>query len=245
MKGIILAGGLGKRLRPLTYVTNKHLLPIYNYPMIFYPLSTLLKAGIKDILLISGPEHAEGFLKLLGSGKKLKCKFTFEVQEKAGGIAQALGLAKNFVGKDNCCVILGDNIFEDNLRPVIQKFKEGACVFLKRVKHPERFGVPAIKSRKILRIEEKPKKPKSSYAITGLYLYDSSVFKIIKTLKPSRRGELEITDVNNAYLKQNQLDYQIIKGYWTDAGTFESLHAANQFVQRKTLRGKPLVKIAL
>lgn len=211
--------------------------------MIFYPLNTLLQAGIKDILIVSGPEHANSFKKLLGSGKQFKCKFSFAVQKKPGGIAQALGLAKNFVGKNNCTVILGDNIFENHFRQSIDKFKTGASVFLKKVTHPERFGVPELKDSKILHIEEKPKKPKSSYAITGLYLYDPTVFNIIKTLKPSNRGELEITDVNNYYLQQNQLQYKIVSGFWTDAGTFESLATANQFAQQKTLQGKPLVQI--
>lgn len=238
MKGIILAGGNGRRLNPLTDVTNKHLLPVYDKPMIFYPLQTLLSAGIKDILIVTGKEYAGGFLKLLGSGREFGCKFTFEVQEDALGIAHALALARDFIDTESCAVILGDNIFEDDFALHMQKFRTGAHVFLKEISDAARFGVAEVKEDKIITIEEKPLKPKSNLAVTGLYLYDSSVFNIIQTLRPSGRGELEITDVNNEYIKTSQMSYTLIQGKWTDSGTFESLYRANTIAREITLAGK-------
>ncbi|MFH1112246.1 MAG: sugar phosphate nucleotidyltransferase [Patescibacteria group bacterium] len=236
MKGVILAGGMGSRLMPLTKVTNKHLLPIYNKPMIYYPLETLVKSGIKDIMIVSGPEHAGHFLQLLGSGKEFGVKFSYEMQEEPGGIAQALGLAENFADNEPIAAILGDNIFADNVSSTIKEFAQspqGAQVFLKQVPDPERFGVAEIKGDKIIAIMEKPKKPTTNLIVTGLYLYDAQVFFIIKTLKPSARGELEITDVNNAYIKENKMIFTILSGEWTDAGTFDSLFKANQLVARQ------------
>lgn len=235
MKGIILAGGNGRRLNPLTDVTNKHLLPVYDKPMIFYPLHTLIQGGIRDILIVTGKEYAGGFLKLLGSGRKFGCKFTFEVQEDAFGIAHALGLAEDFVDGQNAAVILGDNIFEDNFSATIMSFKNGAHVFLKEINDACRFGVAEIKGERILNIEEKPAKPKSNLAVTGLYFYDQKVFDIIKTLKPSGRGELEITDVNNYYIKKGSMSYSILHGEWTDSGTFESLYRANTLAREMVL----------
>lgn len=223
MKGIILAGGKGTRLLPLTKITNKHLLPVFNRPMIEYPLQTLLSAGIKDILIISDREHAGDFVEYLGSGSDLKANFTYKVQEEAGGIAQALSLAKDFVNGDLVTVILGDNIFENNFSVKLKNFKGGAKVFLKEVKDPERFGVAVLKDKKVSEIIEKPAKAPTNFAVTGLYQYDRKVFDIIKKLKPSARGELELTDVNNAYIKQNKMEADFIKGFWSDAGTFDSL----------------------
>lgn len=231
MKGIILAGGNGRRLNPLTDVTNKHLLPVYNKPMIFYPLHTLIEAGICDILIVTGKEYAGGFLKLLGSGREFKCKFTFEVQEDALGIAHALALAEDWICSENSAVILGDNIFEDPVARAINDFRSGSHIFLKETSDAHRFGVAEIQGKKILGIEEKPAKPKSSFAVTGLYLYDRTVFQIIKTLKPSLRGELEITDVNNEYIRQGKMSYSLIQGLWTDSGTFESLYFANRIAR--------------
>ena len=233
MKGVILAGGTGSRLMPLTKVTNKHLLPIYSKPMVYYPLQTMIEAGIKDILIVSGPGHAGHFLNLLGSGKEFGIRLTFEIQDEAGGIAQALGLAESFADEGPVTVILGDNIFEDNVKKDIHSFRGGAKIFLKEVDDPHRFGVAEVKGNKIIGIEEKPKKPKSSWAVTGLYIYDADVFKIIKTLKPSGRGELEITDVNNAYLKKGKMDAAFLKGFWSDAGTFDSLLRASNLVKEK------------
>ena len=231
MKGIVLAGGTGSRLRPLTRVTNKHLLPVGKYPMIFYPIYRLKQTGIRDILIVTGREHMGDVMELLGSGRDFGVEFTYKVQDEAGGIAQALGLAEHFVNGDKCVVILGDNIFEDDITPYVRSFeeqKEGAKVLLKEVPDPHRFGVPEFRDGKIIAIEEKPEEPKSNYVVTGIYMYDSEVFDIIKTLKPSARGELEITDVNNAYLKKGTLTYDILKGWWTDAGTTESLFRANE-----------------
>lgn len=234
MKGIILAGGLGSRLFPLTKVTNKHLLPVYDKPMIYYPIETLVRAGIRDILLVTGGNSSGDFLKLLGNGKQFGLNhFNYAYQEGEGGIADALQLAEHFADGSKIVVILGDNILEDNLTPYIKNFerqKKGARVLLKKVSDPERFGVAEIKGNKISKIIEKPKNPKSNYAVVGAYMYDSQVFDMIRPLKPSQRGELEITDVNNAYLKQNTLEFDILKGYWTDAGTFESLYRASQLV---------------
>ena len=216
MKGIILAGGTGSRLFPLTKVTNKHLLPVGRKPMIYHPIEKLLDAGIDEIMIITGLEHMGAVVNLLGSGRDFGCKFTYKVQDEAGGIAQALGLAESFVGKDLCAVILGDNIFEDNLGHYISNFKKqklGAKILIKEVPDPQRYGVAEIKNKKILSIEEKPKEPKSPYCVTGIYMYDSKVFDFIKNLIPSRRGELEITDVNNQYIKLNELTYDILHGW--------------------------------
>ncbi len=235
MKGVILAGGTGSRLYPLTKVTNKHLLPVYDKPMIYYPLKTLIDAGIKDILIVSGKEHAGGFLKLLGSGEEFNVRLTYEIQDKAGGIAQALSLAEKFADKEKIIVVLGDNIIEDSIKNYAEQFEkdDSAFIFLKEVDKPERFGVADLKEKKVVSIEEKPKKPKSNFAVTGIYMYSSEVFQIIKTLKPSGRNELEITDVNNAFIKKGKLKANFLKGYWSDAGTFESLFHAAQLVKNK------------
>jgi glucose-1-phosphate thymidylyltransferase len=234
MKGIILAGGTGSRLYPLTKVTNKHLLPVYDQPMIYYPLYTLVNAGITEIMIVSGRGHAGHFLELLGSGAEFGVRLTYEIQEKAGGIAEALGLADSWADDENVAVILGDNIFEDNIKTDVISFTNGAKIFLKEVTDASRFGVVELKKDRVISIEEKPKIPKSNYAVTGLYLYDSKVFSIIKKLKPSGRGELEITDVNNAYLKKSMMQYAILKGYWSDAGTFNSLMRASMLVQKNS-----------
>lgn len=232
MKGVILAGGNGTRLRPLTYVTNKHLLPVYHKPMIYYPLETLAACGTADVLIVSGKEHAGHFLNLLGSGKEFGVRLSYEVQEEAGGIAQALALAEDFAGGESLVVHLGDNIFEkqDQLVKGVKQFmtdETGAVIFLKEVSDPERFGVAAIDGSKVIKIEEKPKRAKSNLAVTGFYIYDRTVFDKIRLQQPSERGELEITDVNNAYIKQGHMAYQKIEGEWTDAGTFDSLLRAN------------------
>ena len=233
MKGVILAGGTGSRLYPLTKVTNKHLLPVYDKPMIFYPIQTLIDAGIKEILIVSGRGHAGHFLELLGSGSDLGVRFTYEIQEEAGGIAQALYLARDFVDNDNVTVILGDNIFQDKAYNAIKNFDSGGHIFLKKVSNAQRFGVAEVDEdkNKVISIEEKPKNPKSNYAVTGLYIYDKDVFSIIETLKPSGRGELEITDVNNYYIQRGDMKYSILRGYWSDAGTFESLLNAGSLVK--------------
>ncbi len=223
MKGVILAGGSGTRLFPNTKVTNKHLLPVYNQPMIYYPIQTLLKAGIADILIMPGKDHAGDFAKLLGSGKEFNARFTFKVQDHAGGLAYAVGLAEDFVGDDNCVVIFGDNILEYNIIKDIQDFESGAKIFLKQVSDPERFGVAELDGDKVVNIEEKPSVPKSNWASIGVYIYDSEVFNRIKNLKPSPRGELEITDLNNIYVKNGEMQAAFIKGFWFDAGTHESL----------------------
>lgn len=238
MKGIILAGGNGRRLNPLTDVTNKHLLPVYDKPMIFYPLQTLVQTGIRDILIVTGKEYAGGFLKLLGSGREFGCRFTFEVQEDALGIAHALALGEDFTGHEDAAVILGDNIFEDNLTVPVNHFRSGSHIFLKEIEDAKRFGVAEIKDDTIKSIEEKPTNPKSKYAVTGFYLYDAKVFEIIKNLKPSGRGELEITDVNNAYIRENNMHYTILQGDWTDSGTFESLYRANSIARSMHISGK-------
>lgn len=249
MKGIILAGGLGKRLFPLTKITNKHLLPVFNRPLIFYPIQTLVNAGIKDILIVTGGNHAGEFLRLLGNGHQFGLKhINYTYQEGEGGIAHALGLAEHFSDNGKVIVILGDNIIEKNIKKAVEDFKKqpkGAKILVKRVPDPERFGVVEFsaqggsassgdKKRRIKRIVEKPKKPKSDYIVTGIYMYDSRVFDIIKTLKPSKRGELEITDVNNAYLERRELTHSVLKGWWTDCGTFDSLLRASNLVSRKT-----------
>lgn len=236
MKGIILAGGAGTRLRPLTLVTSKQLLPIYNKPMIFYPLETLLKAGIKDILVIVAPDHAGDFLKLLGSGNQFNCKFTYEIQDKPEGLAQAFVIGKNFIGKDNVTLILGDNLFEDDFSGPISSFVSGARVFAKQVPDPERFGVVEFdQNQKAISIEEKPKQPKSDHAVTGLYIYDNSVVEKAAALQPSPRGELEITDLNNVYLRESTLDVAPVSGRWLDTGTFESLHEAILFAREREM----------
>ncbi len=234
MKGIILAGGLGTRLHPLTKVTNKHLLPVFDKPMIFYPIETLVNAGINDILIVTGGNNAGDFLRLLGNGKDFGLEhINYTYQEGEGGIAEALGLAEYFAAGDRVCVVLGDNIIEKNIIKAVESFrkqKSGAKILLKEVTDPQRFGVPIIEGDRVLKIEEKPKSPGCSYAVTGIYMYDSRVFEIIKTLKPSDRGELEITDVNNAYIELGELTWDILEGWWTDAGTFESLIRATNLV---------------
>lgn len=234
MKGIVLAGGTGSRLFPLTKVTNKHLLPVGRKPMIFYPIEKFVQAGIQEILIVTGVEHMGDVVSLLGSGKDYGCRFTYRVQDEAGGIAQALDLAEHFVHGDSCAVILGDNIVQDDISRDVRAFQEqkkGARILLKEVPDPHRFGVAELKGDKVVGIEEKPKNPKSNWAVTGIYLYDSEVFKIVKTLKPSRRGELEITDVNNHYIKEGTLTYGTLNGWWSDAGTFESLARVNKLIE--------------
>jgi len=236
MKGVILAGGLGTRLLPLTKVTNKHLLPIYNKPMIHYPIEALIKAGIRDILIVTGGNNAGDFLRLLGNGNEFGLKhLNYAYQSGEGGIAEALSLAE-FLCKDNkLCVVLGDNIIEKNIVNAVQEFEKqprGAKIILKEVSDPERFGVPVFDGDRIVKIEEKPRYPRSHYAVTGIYFYDSAVFDIIRPLKPSARGELEITDVNNAYIERGEMTWEVLDGWWTDAGTFESLLLANQLVAK-------------
>jgi glucose-1-phosphate thymidylyltransferase len=235
MKGVILAGGTGSRLYPLTKVTNKHLLPIYDKPMIYYPLQTLVNADIEDIMIISGRGHAGHFLELLGSGSEFGVNLTYEIQEEAGGIAQALGLAEDFADTEPAAVILGDNIFQDNVRDEVRSFKSGAKIFLKEVPDSNRFGVAEIQGERIISIEEKPAAPKSNLAVTGLYIYDTEVFDVIHTLKPSARGELEITDVNNEFIRTGKMSYSVLSGFWSDAGTFESLFRASELVRNMNL----------
>jgi len=234
MKGVVLAGGLGTRLLPLTRVTNKHLLPVYDRPMIFYPLQILVDAGIRDILLVTGGNNAGDFLKLLGNGREFGLKhLNYTYQEGEGGIAAAPPSADHTPDGGPICVVLGDNIIEGTIAGAVSRFRRaprGAQIFLKKVPDPERFGVPELRGNRVVRIEEKPKHPKSPYAVTGIYCYDSQVFDVVRTLQPSARGELEITDVNNWYIERQRLSYTILEGWWTDAGTFESLYRANQFV---------------
>lgn len=235
MKGIILSGGSGSRLAPLTHVTSKQLLPVYNKPMIYYSIEKLIKAGIKEILIIVAPENAGDFLNLLGSGKKFDAKFTYEIQEKPAGIAQAFLIGENFIGKDNVTLVLGDNIFEDDFSSAINSFESGAKIFAKKEKQVSRFGVVEFnKNNKVLSIEEKPEKPKSNYAQTGIYVCDNTVIKKVKNLKPSKRGELEITDVMQLYLKENALEVDFISGKWFDCGTHESLFEASQYIRKKS-----------
>ena len=234
MKGIVLAGGTGSRLFPLTKVTNKHLLPVGKKPMIYYPIEKFIEAGIKEILIVTGVEHMGDVVGLLGSGKDFKCQFTYRVQDEAGGIAQALALAEHFVHGDTCSVILGDNIFQDSIADEVKTFekqKSGARIMIQQVEDPGRFGVAELQGDHVIGIEEKPKNPKSNWAVTGIYFYDADVFNIIKTLKPSGRGELEITDVNNHYIAKKNLTYGKIKGWWSDAGTFESLARVNSLLE--------------
>ncbi|MDQ0724091.1 glucose-1-phosphate thymidylyltransferase [Paenibacillus sp. W4I10] len=234
MKGIILAGGTGSRLYPLTKVTNKHLLPVGKYPMIFHSVHKLKQANIQDILIVTGKDHMGDVVNLLGSGSDMGVTFTYKVQDEAGGIAQALDLAEHFVGDDQMVVILGDNVFSDDIAPYVENFRiqdTGAKILIQKVSDPQRFGVPEIEGTRIISIDEKPQQPKSNYAVTGIYMFDSQVFDIIKTLRPSARGELEITDVNNAYIQNEQLTFDILQGWWTDAGTHASLARASELSQ--------------
>lgn len=231
MKGVVLAGGLGTRLNPLTKVTNKHLLPVYNQPMIYYPIQTLVNAGIDDIMIVTGGNSAGDFLKLLGNGKEFGLKhLNYTYQEGEGGIADALSLVEHFADDEPICVILGDNIIEGNICQAVADYRKqdkGAKILLKKVDDPQRFGVPEISGDKVLQIEEKPRQPKSEYAVIGIYFFDKTVFDIIKTLKPSDRGELEITDVNNHFINRGEMTWGELEGWWTDAGTFESLLKAS------------------
>lgn len=230
LKGVVLAGGTGSRLYPLTKVTNKHLLPVGLAPMIWHPIWKLKQAGMDEILIVTGTDHMGDVVGLLGSGKDFGCRFTYKVQDEAGGIAQALGLAENFAGGDPVCVILGDNIFQDSLEAEAEAFRrqgKGARILLKPVEDPQRFGVAEVQGEKVVSIEEKPRAPKSDLAVTGIYFYDASVFGIIRTVKPSGRGEMEITDVNNAYIQRGEMSSGRFSGWWTDAGTFPSLALAN------------------
>jgi glucose-1-phosphate thymidylyltransferase len=232
VKGVVLAGGLGSRLRPLTAVTNKHLLPVYNQPMIYYPIQTLVNAGITDIMIVTGGNSAGDFLKLLGNGKAFGLKhLNYTYQEGEGGIAAALALVEHFAAGEPVCVVLGDNIIQGNIRAAADSYREqsqGAKILLKKVTDPQRFGVPHLDGQRVVKIEEKPAEPKSEYAVIGIYMYDKHVFEIIRDLKPSGRGELEITDVNNAYIECGAMTWDVLEGWWSDAGTFESLlHASN------------------
>jgi len=237
MKGVILAGGLGTRLYPLTYATNKHLLPIYDKPMIFYPIETLVKAGIDEVIVVTGGPHAGHFLRVLKTGKELGLKhLEYTFQEKEGGIAEALSLCEDFAGGEPVAVILGDNTTDADISKAVSSFESGARIFLKKVPDPKRFGVPVFDpkdNKKIIKIEEKPKRPKSNFAVTGLYIYDHRVFDLIRKCKPSGRGELEITDVNNFYIKEGSMDWAILSGFWSDAGTFESLFKSSAFWAKK------------
>ncbi len=248
MKGVVLAGGLGSRLRPLTAVTNKHLLPVFNQPMIYYPIQTLVNAGITDIMIVTGGNSAGDFLKLLGNGKAFGLKhLNYTYQEGEGGIAAALSLVEHFASDDPICVVLGDNIIQGNIRAAVQSYSElrrGAKILLKKVPDPQRFGVPELDGKRVLKIEEKPTHPKSDFAVIGIYLYDAQVFEIIRTLKPSGRGELEITDVNNAYIKRNEMTWDELEGWWTDAGTFESLLHASNLVAETGANNQELIHAA-
>ncbi len=234
MKGIVLAGGLGSRLKPLTAVTNKHLLPVYDKPMIYYPIQTLVNAGIRDIMIVTGGNSAGDFLKLLKNGREFGLKhLNYTYQEGEGGIADALSLCEDFADGEPICVVLGDNIIERNICKAVRAYRHqggGAKILLKKVPDPQRFGVPELDGRRVLRIEEKPGQPKSDYAVIGIYMYDAEVFNIIRPLKPSERGELEITDVNNAYIARDEMSWDELEGWWTDAGTFESLLRASNMV---------------
>ncbi|WP_018753871.1 sugar phosphate nucleotidyltransferase [Paenibacillus sanguinis] len=247
MKAIILAGGTGSRLYPLTKVTNKHLLPVGKYPMVFHAVHKLKQAGLTDILVVTGKEHMGDVVSLLGSGSEIGVSFTYKVQDEAGGIAQALGLAEQFVGTDQMVVILGDNVFADDITQYVEHFKNqsfGAKILIQKVPDPARFGVPELEGEHIVSIEEKPEKPKSSYAVTGIYMFDHHVFEIIRSLKPSARGELEITDVNNAYIERGELTFDVLRGWWTDAGTHASLARANELAKDLTL-GEEFGKLKL
>src|SRR3989339_119851 len=237
LKGIILCGGLGKRLEPLTRITNKHLLPVYDKPMVYYTIQTLVEAGIQDIMIVTGGNNAGDFLRLIGNGQEFGLRhINYTYQRGEGGIAEALGLTEHFADGSKIVVVLGDNLIGGSIKKCVDKFRrqeKGARVLVKKVQDPERFGVAEIKNGKIVSIEEKPKKPKSCYVITGIYMYDEKVFDIIKTLKPSGRGEFEITDVNNAYLKKNELSYDILNCWWTDCGLPETLYRAATLVRKK------------
>lgn len=239
MRGIVLAGGAGSRLFPLTKVTNKHLLPVGKCPMIYYPLARLKEAGIKEILIVTGREHMGDVVNLLGSGNDLGLSLTFKVQDQAGGIAQALGLAENFAAKEGVTVILGDNVFSDSLADFVADYEKrgiGAKILLQKVKDPQRYGVAELdENNKVISIEEKPATPKSNYCVTGIYMFDPEVYSIVKSLKPSGRGELEITDVNNTYIRQGALTADILSGWWIDAGTFNSLKQAHDLVREHQL----------
>ena len=248
MKGIILAGGIGSRLYPLTRVTNKHLLPVYDKPMIFYPIQTLVDAGVRDIMVVTGGQNAGDFLRLLQNGKEFGLQqLSFAYQEGEAGIADALRLAEPFVKGEKICVVLGDNIIERDIRDAADRFErqaKGAMVLLKEVPDPERFGVPVFEGERIVRIEEKPPRPKSPYAVTGIYFYDGTVFDRIRELKPSARKEYEITDVNNSYIAEGTLSYSVMEGWWTDAGTFESLWHASNMVREKAKRAEQVPAVA-
>ncbi|HBI48085.1 MAG TPA: spore coat protein [Smithella sp.] len=236
MKGVVLAGGLGSRLYPLTKVTNKHLLPVYNEPMIYYPIRILVNAGIEEILIVTGGNNAGDFLRLLENGKEFGLKhINYTYQQGEGGIAAALSLAEHFADRDKIVVVLGDNIIETNIREAADEFrkqKEGARILLKEVTDPQRFGVPVFEGETIIRVEEKPAKPASNYAVIGIYMYDYRVFEFIRSLQPSERGELEITDVNNFYIREGKMQWDILNGWWSDAGTFESLQSAGNMVAK-------------
>jgi len=242
IKGVVLAGGLGSRLYPLTSITNKHLLPVWDKPMIYYPIKTLVDAGIRDVMIVTGGNNAGDFLRLLGNGKELGLKhIEYAYQKGEGGIADALRLTEDFIDGNKSVIVLGDNIIEKSIKKVVDRFRQqdnGARILIKKVPDPERFGVVEFNKKKnrIIKIAEKPKKPKTHYAVTGIYMYDGRVFDIVKSLKPSARGELEITDVNNAYIKHGQMEYDVLSGFWTDSGTFESLLRASNLVARKSLK---------
>jgi glucose-1-phosphate thymidylyltransferase len=248
MKGVVLAGGLGSRLRPLTSVTNKHLLPVYDRPMIYYPIQTLVNAGITDIMIVTGGNSAGDFLKLLGNGKAFGLKhLNYTYQEGEGGIAAALSLVEHFAGKEPICVVLGDNIIQGNIRAAADLYRQqklGAKILLKKVPDPQRFGVPQLDGERVVQIEEKPEEPKSEYAVIGIYMYDARVFEIISDLKPSGRGELEITDVNNAYIERGEMTWDELEGWWSDAGTFESLLHASNLVSETGANNQELIHAA-
>jgi glucose-1-phosphate thymidylyltransferase len=243
MKGVILGGGLGTRLRPLTSITNKHLLPVYDRPMIYYPIQTLVEAGIRDIMLVTGGNNAGDYLRLIGNGEEFGLKhMNYTYQKREGGIAEALGLCRHFVGDEKVVVMLGDNILDGSIKKAVhdfQKQESGAKIFLKTVRNPREYGVAELKGQLVKNIVEKPKNPKSNYAVIGVYMYDPRVWNILKTLKPSGRGELEITDVNNAYIQKGQMTYEIVKGWWGDAGSsIEDLWLVNQYIGQKARRKK-------
>ena len=243
MKGVILAGGLGSRLRPLTSITNKHLLPVYDRPMIYYPIQTLVQAGINDIMLVTGGNAAGDFLRLLGNGEEFGLKhINYTYQRREGGIAEALGLCRHFVGNDKVVVMLGDNILDGSIKKAVSNFQKqesGAKIFLKTVDNPKEYGVAELKGKLVKNIVEKPKNPKSNYAVIGIYMYDAQVWNILKTLKPSGRGELEITDVNNAFIQKGHMTYEIVKGWWGDAGSsIEDLWRVNHYIGQKAERAK-------
>ena len=246
MKGIVLAGGLGTRMLPLTRITNKHLLPVYDQPMVYYPIRKLVQAGIKDIMIVTGGNSAGDFLRLLRNGKDFGLqRLHYVYQEGEGGIAEALGLARDFAEGDRVVVILGDNIFEDDMMPFVKSFSaqaEGAKILLKAVDDPGRFGVAELEGDRVVGIEEKPARPKTNLAVTGIYMYDANVFEVIKTCKPSARGELEITDVNNAYIEQGTMTFNLLNGWWTDAGTFESLYRATMLVRQAQAKAEVKAK---